>query len=41
MVNGLIDTHAHLFASEFDEDRDEMIARAKAKNIQKIILPKY
>jgi len=39
MVNELIDTHAHLFAEEFDEDRVEMMERAIAKNIKKIILP--
>ncbi len=33
----LIDTHAHLNAKEFDEDRDEVIARAKANGIGTIV----
>lgn len=36
---GLIDTHAHLYADKFLEDRDEMLARAKAVDIEKIALP--
>lgn len=35
----LIDTHAHLYLSEFEKDRQEMIARAKAANVKHIILP--
>lgn len=43
MKNGdlmrLIDTHAHLYASQFDEDRDAMIQRAFDAGIEKIYLP--
>jgi TatD DNase family protein len=35
----MIDTHAHLYAEEFDHDRDAMIQRAKDAGVQKIILP--
>lgn len=35
----LIDTHAHLYATQFDEDRDEMIQRAFDNNIQHLFLP--
>lgn len=35
----MIDTHAHIYASEFDHDRNEMIARAKTAGIQKILMP--
>ena len=35
----LIDTHAHLYANQFDQDRDEMIARAEANGIKKFFLP--
>jgi len=35
----MIDTHAHLYAEEFDHDRVEMIQRAKDSGVQKIILP--
>ena len=34
-----IDTHAHLFVKEFNQDRDEMIRRAQVANIEKIVLP--
>ncbi|MFI3264267.1 MAG: TatD family hydrolase [Rikenellaceae bacterium] len=34
-----VDTHAHLYASEFDEDRSEVIARALEANVAYIILP--
>ena len=34
-----IDSHAHLYTSQFDEDRDEVIQRAIASNVQKIFLP--
>jgi len=29
----MIDTHAHIYSEEFDEDRDEVILRAKEKGI--------
>lgn len=35
----LIDTHAHLYLSEFDADRADVIASAVAKGIDTILLP--
>ncbi|CAH8201928.1 TatD family hydrolase [Vibrio aestuarianus] len=35
----MIDTHAHIYAAEFDHDRDEVVQRAKAQGIEKILLP--
>jgi TatD DNase family protein len=35
----LTDTHTHLFASEFDADRPEMIQRAVDKHIARFFLP--
>lgn len=35
----MIDTHAHIYASEFDNDRDEVVTRALAQGISKILLP--
>ena len=35
----MIDTHSHIYAEEFDSDRAEVIARAKAAGVTKIILP--
>jgi TatD DNase family protein len=35
----LIDTHAHLYVKEFDEDRVEMIERAIAAGVVRMILP--
>jgi len=35
----LIDTHAHLYAEEFDEDRDEMLQRANAIGVKAMLLP--
>jgi len=34
-----IDTHAHLYAEQFDEDRDAMIQRALNKDVTKFYLP--
>ena len=34
-----IDTHAHLYAKEFDEDRDEMLQNALKEGVQKFFLP--
>lgn len=34
-----IDTHAHLYAKEFNDDRDEMIKRAIDKGVTKLFLP--
>ncbi|MEH0389667.1 TatD family hydrolase [Vibrio mimicus] len=35
----MIDTHAHIYANEFDHDRDEVIARARQAGIEKILMP--
>lgn len=35
----LIDSHSHLFLPEFDNDRNEVIQRAKQMQLSKIILP--
>ncbi|MCT4580122.1 MAG: TatD family hydrolase [Flavobacteriales bacterium] len=35
----LIDTHTHLYASKFDEDRDEVIQDCIAKGVEKLLLP--
>lgn len=35
----MIDSHAHIYAKEFDHDRDDVVQRAKAIGIQKILLP--
>lgn len=35
----MIDSHAHIYASEFDNDRDEVVQRALAQGIDKILLP--
>lgn len=34
-----IDTHAHIDGEEFKDDRDEVIARAKAAGVSKILVP--
>ena len=34
-----IDTHAHLYAEEFDTDRSEVITRAIQNGVTKILLP--
>lgn len=34
-----IDTHAHLYANQFDKDRDEMIQRAFEQGVDKLFLP--
>lgn len=35
----MIDTHSHIYLSDFDEDRVEVIERAKAAGVKHIILP--
>lgn len=35
----MIDTHAHIYAKEFDEDRDLVVQRALAQGIDQILLP--
>lgn len=34
-----IDTHTHLDGQEFDADRDEVVARAKAAGVSKVFIP--
>lgn len=34
-----IDTHAHLYVEQFDEDRDEMVQRAINSGVSKLFLP--
>jgi TatD DNase family protein len=34
-----IDTHTHLYSSQFDEDRDEVIQRALDAGVEKLLLP--
>lgn len=35
----LIDTHSHIYLEEFDEDRVEVITKAKAQGLKKVLLP--
>lgn len=35
----IIDTHTHLYLEDFDKDKQEMMARAKAAGVQKFYLP--
>jgi TatD DNase family protein len=35
----LVDTHCHIYASEFDIDRDAMISRAEDEGIIKMLMP--
>lgn len=35
----IIDTHAHLFVGDFDEDIADVIARAKQNGVTKVLLP--
>jgi TatD DNase family protein len=35
----LVDTHAHIYADDFDEDRDAMIKRAHSVGINTILMP--
>ncbi|MBT8268673.1 MAG: TatD family hydrolase [Flavobacteriaceae bacterium] len=35
----ITDTHAHLYIEAFDQDRDEMIERARSEGIQRFFLP--
>jgi len=35
----MIDTHAHIYVKQFDEDRDEVVRRAQESGVEKILLP--
>lgn len=35
----LIDTHAHLYADDFQDDIEQVVARAKAVGVDKVLLP--
>lgn len=35
----LIDTHSHIYDEAFDDDRDEVVARAKEAGVARIVLP--
>lgn len=35
----LIDTHAHLYLPRFDADRDDVVARARAAGVTRVVLP--
>lgn len=35
----LVDTHSHIYLEEFDDDRADVIARAKDCGVEKIVLP--
>lgn len=35
----MVDTHAHLYLPQFDEDRREMIQRARTEGVARILLP--
>ncbi len=35
----LIDTHSHLYTEEFDDDRDEAVARAREAGVSRLIFP--
>lgn len=35
----VIDTHSHIYLSEFDEDRADVVERAKKAGLEKILLP--
>jgi TatD DNase family protein len=38
-VNTLTDTHAHIYVKEFDNDRQDMLLRARAAGLGKIYMP--
>lgn len=35
----MIDSHAHIYLEQFDDDRDEMLERAQIQNIVQILMP--
>ncbi|MDL5049344.1 TatD family hydrolase [Oscillatoria amoena NRMC-F 0135] len=38
-MNYWVDTHAHIYLDEFDDDRSQMLDRAKQNQISKILMP--
>ena len=38
-MQGLIDTHTHLFLEEFDEDRELVLSRAKEAGVDGMFMP--
>jgi TatD DNase family protein len=38
-VHGLVDTHCHLDAADFDPDRDQVIAAARLAGVKNIVVP--
>ncbi|MDD4778612.1 MAG: TatD family hydrolase [Fermentimonas sp.] len=36
---GVIDTHAHLFTTDFENDIDDVVIRAKSAGVEKVLLP--
>lgn len=38
-MNYWIDTHAHLYAKEFDNDREDMLSRSEQAGVEKIFMP--
>jgi TatD DNase family protein len=39
MHNSWIDTHAHIYAEEFNTDRDDMLRKSEDSGIKKIFMP--
>ena len=37
----MIDTHAHIYASEFDNDREQVVQRALAQGIESYFTAQY
>lgn len=35
----MIDTHSHIYGPEFDEDRDQVVARAREAGVERVLLP--
>lgn len=35
----MIDTHSHIYGPEFDEDRDQVVARAREAGVEMVLLP--
>ena len=35
----MIDTHTHIYLEEFDEDRVEVVRRAREAGVERVILP--